>query len=405
MNDAASRPPEADYTPPIQFSLRTMLIAMAIISVLLAPLPKFGMAYGTTMLFALGVMLFTWTISVRVSHMAAFGVSLFGALLGFLAVMGSVPFFLYTLFNAGACLLLLPLRPNPKITLAVLAIALLIPFATVMWYGINDLQSYDELRLNLPMRSLEDRLAKLESSRQGDGSLVKLASVVSVALDDQEQDSEPPFYGRSRALENLHDASYRRFVASQGFGPARMGNRFSPRRLEFDHASGERLPLALDSSFAKKPDSLHRYTIYDFADADRMGYVRTINKVAGFEGHAFTRIPETTSPRDDRFLSWQLTQLQLVSLLRNETPVAYLTESLPEMQDIEQYPHRALNEFEKNALPKLRAERDVVIDITAGAIQMLGAVRAGKSCLECHTDHHRGDLLGAFSYKIQKEGS
>jgi len=102
------------------------------------------------------------------------------------------------------------------------------------------------------------------------------------------------------------------------------------------------------------------------------------------------------------FLSWQLTQLQLISLLRNEAPIVYLTESLPEMQDIKQYPYRALNEFEKNALPQLRAERDVVIEENAGAIQMLGAVRAGTSCLECHTQHHRGDLLGAFTYKLHK---
>jgi hypothetical protein len=63
--------------------------------------------------------------------------------------------------------------------------------------------------------------------------------------------------------------------------------------------------------------------------------------------------------------------------------------------------HRELNEFEAKALPQLESSDDVVIEQTADRIEMLGAVRATTACLECH-DAQRGQLLGAFSYEMER---
>ncbi len=69
------------------------------------------------------------------------------------------------------------------------------------------------------------------------------------------------------------------------------------------------------------------------------------------------------------------------------------------MDQIATVPHRPLNDFEFAALPKLAAQEDVVVDQKTNQIQMLGALRASKTCLECHQGQ-RGKLLGAFSYEL-----
>jgi hypothetical protein len=42
---------------------------------------------------------------------------------------------------------------------------------------------------------------------------------------------------------------------------------------------------------------------------------------------------------------------------------------------------------------------DFVIDDNDDRIRMVGSLRAGKNCLECHSVR-RGELLGAFSYEL-----
>jgi hypothetical protein len=44
----------------------------------------------------------------------------------------------------------------------------------------------------------------------------------------------------------------------------------------------------------------------------------------------------------------------------------------------------------------------VVTEATTNHIRILGALRASQQCLECH-QVRRGDLLGAFSYDIQRD--
>jgi hypothetical protein len=78
-----------------------------------------------------------------------------------------------------------------------------------------------------------------------------------------------------------------------------------------------------------------------------------------------------------------------------------LSDELPNMERLAGVPTRPLNDFEREALHKLRTEEDLVVRFSANTIRMLGSLRAGKTCLECHSVE-RGELLGAFSYELRR---
>jgi hypothetical protein len=85
--------------------------------------------------------------------------------------------------------------------------------------------------------------------------------------------------------------------------------------------------------------------------------------------------------------------------MRHAEPRVYVAATLPEMDKLADVPNRPLNRFEQGALPQLIAQGDVVVNQQPDRIEMLGALRAGKTCLECHHGD-RGKLLGAFSYEL-----
>ena len=97
--------------------------------------------------------------------------------------------------------------------------------------------------------------------------------------------------------------------------------------------------------------------------------------------------------------NFQLVRLELVSLLKHETPVAYVSKHLPQMDELRDAPTRPLDDFERHALDRLRSDEDLVIDDAPNRIRMVGSLRAGKDCMECHSVR-RGELLGAFSYEL-----
>ena len=97
-----------------------------------------------------------------------------------------------------------------------------------------------------------------------------------------------------------------------------------------------------------------------------------------------------------------LKNLQLVSMLKYDSPRVYELEHLPRMDQLSQtdIKTRDLDLFESLALDRLKKGADIVTYSNSGQIRMLGALRANDICLECHTTKRAG-LLGAFSYKIE----
>ena len=84
------------------------------------------------------------------------------------------------------------------------------------------------------------------------------------------------------------------------------------------------------------------------------------------------------------------------------TERVYLSEHLPRMDELRNAETRALDEFEQRALPQLHDGEDTVVEQGLNQIRMLGSVRAAKQCLDCHSVR-RGDLLGAFSYLLDRK--
>jgi hypothetical protein len=169
-------------------------------------------------------------------------------------------------------------------------------------------------------------------------------------------------------LASLHDRTSDEFVLAAGFGPTRMAGIHAAhaRGIElpdeapvplppepestYDPNSESPMPLAdatLSEQIRPAEDalmSMHESGLRDFLNPDRIGYVKDRDHVAGFMSHRFTKIPDLTAPKD-KPATWQIVRLELVGLLRHETPVAYVSKNLPQMNELRDAPTRPLGEF------------------------------------------------------------
>jgi hypothetical protein len=292
-----------------------------------------------------------------------------------------------------------------------------------------------DLRDRYPYQSLTNRLAYEEKQRetplavrpaaislQGDAHDGRTEDDLAV-MEDQLDDG----LGRLRvwALEQLHEHFVAEFIDSPGFGVTRRLGRPSTYRIELPanapiplpapdikelSASAEMpepvQPAQAGAVSASRPASkslrdMHDSSIIDFVNAKGFGFVRDRDHVAGFQEHQFRTMPQL--PDEDRTASrWQIRRLELVSLLKYDEPAVYVSEHLPRMDELREAPTRPLNAFEKSALADLQRGQDLRIQPNAEGFWMLGSIRALKACLGCHHGQ-RGDLLGAFSYKLRPE--
>lgn len=221
---------------------------------------------------------------------------------------------------------------------------------------------------------------------------------------------------RGRQLFKLHEMHRDSFINAPGFGISRMPRGATregialppvapvtlpppPYVPEVSPDQATDFPLAASKTPAQKTlEALHQVGRGDFLEPERMGYVRDRENVAGFVGHGFSQTPAV---KDDaaELEHWQLVKLELVSLLKHAEPVAYVSESLPQMDHLQDVPTRPLNAFERQAIQQLRADKDLVVDAKPARVRMVGSLRATNDCRECH-QVPRGTLLGAFSYEL-----
>jgi hypothetical protein len=148
---------------------------------------------------------------------------------------------------------------------------------------------------------------------------------------------------------------------------------------------------------------LHRETANDFVHAERLGFARDRDYVAGFEPHRFTNMPELKKHlvfgTYRAWGDWKVERVELVSLRKAAGPHAYLSSEVPDLKALRNADTRLLDDFEIRALAQLHAAKNVVIEQTDGLVRMVGALRAGNNCLRCHAGA-RGELIGAISYEI-----
>lgn len=314
-----------------------------------------------------------------------------------------------------------------------LSIAAVLPFSAA-GHG-HSLAHLEVLRYSFPRQSLKDRLSY---EQQGDASAITTPTRPLEPTGEPENSLTANSSRRARVLKALHDGTYDHFVASPGRGYERMlydweGELFAPApdrrpfaeplrdRLAYpaDHAgtpadmplvrnrSDQAPPAAADApsgpgDLAFDPATGHRRAKADFLDPEAWGFVAGRQTALGFEPHAFHHQGEFSKPDDQVEVSeWRLASLQLVSLLKHDRPMAYISSKLPDMQMLKKAPVRPLDPFETSSLTKLQAGEEIVVDTDPDRIRMLGAIRAGRACLDCHSVEE-GTLLGAFSYRLDR---
>lgn len=249
------------------------------------------------------------------------------------------------------------------------------------------------------------------------------------------------WHSRKQSLELLHSQEVGKFLERENFGrlrrpgpsldyvelepvspvpfasgtlaPEDVGTFVSLPAKNADVAGGRRLPSIEALS------QFHLSGQLNFVNANSVGLVRDREHVAGFLPHQFRSLPELVDAEQLKRVPrgvdkapaeqpkepgerWLVRRLELVSLLRHEEPVAYLAERLPSMKELRGSKTRALTPQEKQSLKLLEDGENLVIASTTNRIVMLGAIRAGRSCQQCHHTE-RGALLGSFTYELHRD--
>jgi hypothetical protein len=98
--------------------------------------------------------------------------------------------------------------------------------------------------------------------------------------------------------------------------------------------------------------------------------------------------------------SYAIDTIELIGLLKLETPVAYVPRWHGAKPD--GFSSRGLTAFEKQSLDEFRAGRNgASADEGKDVVFCMGSLRAKDSCVSCHRDKKIGDLLGAFTYRLR----
>lgn len=304
-----------------------------------------------------------------------------------------------------------------KVAIGCAAFAAIAGLSVALGLEAKRLRAFEAMRTQYPLVSLDDRLAyeKRHLPKLDPNPVLSTAVEAELAL----RESRNGRHTRTFMLQRLHNRSREQFEGITGAGAIRMNSMLLPIQLELPDEPPVPQPKTESQPYDPADDSpgqllargpadpapegqhlveMHNRGLRDFLDNRRMGYIDPQGRVAGFASHRFAEAPTLFQPETAQ--SWETTRLELVGLLVYDEPVAYVTEHLPRLEEMQKAATRELDEFEKQALAELRTEKDIVTEFAPHRIRMLGALRAGKDCLECH-NVPRGHLLGAFSYILR----
>jgi hypothetical protein len=271
----------------------------------------------------------------------------------------------------------------------------------------NEIASYRDRRERYAQEFLSERIPPVKKTAGSKGPNATAQERLQ-DLENQIGSSTQEMMMRWMALRSLHERRMETFVNNSGFGVRRILS-VPTEQLVKAPEMAEPLPQPgtlgemewSDSVIATKPagvsegnlTKLHLDGVLNFVNPRGFGYVTAQKQLFGFQPHHFRDVPKADA--------WQVHTLELVSLLLHDVPKVYVTMNLPRMDKIRDIPTRSLDLFETTGLAKLQAGEDLFIRVLPRGIRMLGAVRSVKQCVECHGGE-RGDLLGAFSYSLQR---
>ncbi len=372
---------------------------------------------------SLGLLLAVWICQTRWGAAAALGISACAMLL--FGCLGSSVLGLQALITFIALVPCAAVHAARRTVMTVAVMAMVVSYSFLFYQSFEELNEYAELREEFPLESVADRLSYERERPSGTISQPGSADEIELSPDAEarleELEDRDPGYSRRFTLLALHERTNEEFVMARGFGVVRMRG---VHRVDLAIPEAEPIPLPnppqpepsyeLDQDPAmadrEEPDpayppgrdsllALHTSGLEDFLEPERMGYVKDQALVAGFQSHHFQKLPQVDGESEQQ--EWQITRLELISLLKHRTPVAYVSRNLPQMGELQDVPTRRLDVFEESALDRIARTEDIVVEESLNRIRMVGSIRAAKDCLECHSVR-RGELLGAFSYDIHR---
>ena len=305
-------------------------------------------------------------------------------------------------------------------------------FAIGIWIGLPAYLELVDYKRQIQLTNLSGRLA-YEKHTDSENSLnAKFEEIdrwpntaITLGADFKHKEevlTDAVSWGRVRSLKGLHNGQVEKFIKSPGFGIGRF-SRESTRKLYY--------PELQDITFGEFPDekfdelhdaywwgfdtlnwseqiqdnrSLHWESVLNFADPESWGFIAGPKQALGFRPHGFTLPLQNMGKSFLAHQNLKLDSLQLISLLRFESPRAYVLDHLPRMDQLvaEDVPTRELTKFEHASIDQLRAAHKLVRSQSTpdDGLEMVGAIRAYESCLGCH-NVCRGDMLGAFTYQFE----
>ncbi|MCM2371246.1 hypothetical protein [Aporhodopirellula aestuarii] len=190
-------------------------------------------------------------------------------------------------------------------------------------------------------------------------------------------------------FEHLHHANTEGFANADGFGLSRGGRHV---------LMGDEAVRFLEDAIIDAPDLADQTATNPYGLWGALG-ARAESKVhPELKAMADPDLAASQSP------VWRLDSVQVVSLDRFESPVAYDEEELPTMDAIKNrlMPTRSLSPFELEAVKKLRNGDELVSDRNSEQLVLVGAIRANNACVDCHAAKPL-DLLGAFTYHFSRQ--
>lgn len=368
-----------------------------------------------------------------------------GAALAFIVFLPcSMALLLQGAFTFVFAIIAWPFAPNNGLFKTSLILAPVFSYAAMIWMAGPEMRERAELRREFPIVSLAERL-EYETNPNRPAPIVHASILTSPDVEKRLKDHE---YGgirrRAYLLQSLHRATHDDFVLARGFGPVRLTviERYRIElpdfpQIPYESAATLAAPrFNASGSTLEAPDrstpaagsvtrslliEMHDNSFDDFLDPQKMGYVKDLQHVAGFQPHRFYQMPGTEGVRWQQRISdavldppsamppraawrnnWAITRLELIGTLSHSQPVAYVSGHLPQLDELSTYPTRELNDFEQSAISQLRATQDVVVDEQPDRIRMVGSLRANDDCRRCHTVP-RGELLGALTYELLRE--
>jgi len=207
-------------------------------------------------------------------------------------------------------------------------------------------------------------------------------------------------------LRDFHSQGARQFVNAAGWGLSWEG--FETVRQEYDRGAHFRDPDLRWISHIKSDRSpgmrFSGFQAHHFRERpDLIVRPGQLSADGAFRPAALPSLPPADGP-DSPLSRWLIARLELVSLLKHESPRVYVSKHLPRMQDLAkpEVPTRALDPFERVALQRLIRGEQLVVAAEGNRIFMLGAIRALEQCRSCH-DAQEGALLGAFTYELRRQ--